>query len=79
MKDITVTLTEDEWATVVSTLQRGYDGYTTDKNALEKIMMSASLSRQARKGLKAEWDAIGDKMHNARNVREKIADKVLAW
>lgn len=79
MKDITVTLTEDEWAVVVRGLQRGISGYADDKKHIADIVISANFGREASEELFGLLQRNDMKLNETEAVRNKIADLVFPF
>ena len=78
-KDITVTLTEDEWAVVVRGLQRGISGYADDKKHIADIMISTNFSREASVELFGVLHGNDMKLNETEAVRNKLANIVFPF
>ena len=79
MKDITVTLTEDEWAVVVRGLQRGISGYADDKKHIADIIVSNNFGREASVELFGVLHGNDMKLNETEAVRNKIANIVFPF
>lgn len=78
-KDITITLTEDEWAVVVRGLRRGVSGYVDDKKHIADIMISTNFSREASVELFGVLHGNDMKLNETDAVRNKIANIVFPF
>lgn len=78
-KDITITLTEDEWAVVVRGLQRGINGYADDKRHIADIMISTNFSREASVELFSVLHGNDMKLNETEAVRNKLANIVFPF
>lgn len=79
MKDITVTLTEDEWAVVVRGLQRGISGYADDKKHIADIIVSNNFGREASEELFGLLHRNDMRINETEAVRNKIANIVFPF